>query len=158
MINDWGKGWHLWCKLRWEIDVYSLDHQIILGAGGNTRKLFMVGWYNAAVLESGLSIFNKVKYVYMLWCSSSFQEFLPNAQIDMLRMFSAVVHGSQELETTYVSFIREWIKKIYKHTIEYDVVTRRNELNFHGATWIDLINKTVQKLRKSAADSIVSCL
>ena len=76
----------------------------------------------------------------------------------MLRMFSAVVHGSQELETAYVSFIREWIKKIYKHTIEYDVVTRRNELNFHGATWIDLINKTVQKLRKSAADSIVSCL
>ena len=67
----------------------------------------MVEWYNAAVLESRLSIFNKVKYVYMLWCSSSFQEFLPNAQIDVLKMFSAVAYGSQELETIYMSFIKE---------------------------------------------------
>ena len=73
---------------------------------------------------------------------------LPNAQIDMLRMFSAVAHGSQELETTYMSLIKEWIRKIYKHMIEYDVMTRRNELNFHRAIWIDLINKIVQKLKE----------
>ena len=42
--------------------------------------------------------------------------------------------------------------------MEYDVMTRRNELNFHRAIWIDVINKIVQKLKKNAVDSIVSCL
>ena len=67
------------------------------------------------------------------------QEFLPqrksytDAQGDMHMMFIAVTYGNQELGTTYMSFIKEWIRKTWKHMIEYDAMVRRNELDFHRA-------------------------
>lgn len=47
----------------------------------------------------------------------SSQKFLPqrnsyiDIQRDMHRMFIAVTYGNQESETTYMSFINEWIRK-----------------------------------------------
>lgn len=82
------------------------------------------------------------------------QEFLPqrksytDAQGDMHMMFIAVTYGNQELGTTYMSFIKEWIRKTWKHMIEYDAMVRRNELDFHRAVWTDLVNKVVQEIKR----------
>ena len=59
------------------------------------------------------------------------------------------IHSGQDMETTKVSFGRDWIKILYMYTVDYYSAIRKDEILPFATTWMDLENIVLSEISDS---------
>ena len=59
------------------------------------------------------------------------------------------IHSGQDMETTKVTFGRDWIKILYMYTVDYYSATRKDEILPLATTWMDLENIVLSEISES---------
>ena len=67
----------------------------------------------------------------------------------------STIYHPQDLEATYMSIDRRWIKMWYIYTMEFYSATRRNDIGPFLETWMDLETVLPSKVNQKKTNFIV---